>query len=300
MSHFSRTALATACVLALAATSARAAERKLVPPPAPSHRVYAYVCLSTGACGAYEASGKPVRTISQGLSSPQGIATDSHGRLYVASAGNASVVVFAAGGTKTVATLQDAGYAPASVAVSESTQTIAVANGPSTSGYASVSVYQHGATSPTRVLTDTNGLDALAVAFDAGGTCYLLYDNGAGGRGVDAFARCAGVPSQTGITAHASDITFDGESDLYYTATVSGSSDTAVWKCRGLGKCRELPVGQGLFGALRFNAEYTTLIFGDGPGVATSFAPFHRINGYLSLGSSVYPTGVALATGPAD
>jgi hypothetical protein len=291
--------LSWGCAAAIALTGSAGASvvRSTSLPGAPAAPVYAYACSSTGSCASYSAKGKVIATITQGLSAPMGIATDSLGHVYVASSGNASVVEYARGGGSVLATLQDAGNAPVDVAISQSTSTVAVANASGPSGSATIAVYKNGATTPSSTLTDPSAAKGLGVAFDDAGNCYLLYQTSGTGA-VDEFAGCAGSPVATGVAGQINAIGFDGSGNLYYTVQGSGSSDTAVWKCKVLAKCRQYTAAPSTdLTALRFDLSFSRVLLANVSQTELILMPRRHLSPFFSIGGGVL-TGLAFAYGP--
>ncbi len=135
---------------------------------------------NNGAVLIYNAAGTLVGTVT-GFGSPEGLATDKTGRLYVTDEAYSQVDVFAPPYNGTPTYLLDSGQSPVSTAV-DSVGNVAVANIDSKSfGAGSVSFYAAGATIPTSTITSSAFAQILSCAFDASGNLYLdgtdLYSN---------------------------------------------------------------------------------------------------------------------------
>jgi hypothetical protein len=258
----------------------------------PAAAVFAYSC--DGTCNVYNARGKVIKTVSTGLNHAMGTATDSTGNWYVANSGASTIVEYSAGGGSVLNTLSDGGRAPVDVAISESTNTIAVANASPRAGKGAVSVYTIGATKPRAVLSDPNAVKGLSVAFDDRGNCYYAYSSGSVGA-IDEFVRCSGSPHSTGVVDFINGIAFDGANNLYYSFQSTGTGNGGVNKCSGVAHCQLLSAAFGDPTAVRFNHRFSKLLVAD---IATSEIWTLTPQGVAKPFASASAQGVAFATGP--
>ncbi len=168
---------------------------------------------NNGAVLVYNAAGTLVGTVT-GFGSPEGLATDKAGRLYVTDEAYSQVDVFAPPYNGTPKYLSDSGQSPVSTAV-DSAGNVAVANIDSKSfGAGSVTFYAAGATNPTSTITSGAFAQIFFCAFDASGNLYLdgtdLYSNavlgeivgGVKGRTITKLTtgNAIGFPTGVGVT----------------------------------------------------------------------------------------------------
>ena len=168
---------------------------------------------NNGAVLIYNAAGALVGTVT-GFGSPEGLATDKAGRLYVTDEAYSQVDVFAPPYNGTPTYLSDSGQSPVSTAV-DGAGNVAVTNIDSKSfGAGSVSFYAAGATTPTSTITSSAFAQILFCAFDAHGNLYLdgtdLYSNavlgeivgGIKGRAIRKLTtgNALGFPTGVGVT----------------------------------------------------------------------------------------------------
>ena len=196
---------------------------------------FVYGCASEGGfCNVYGAKGNLLRTVSNGLLGPMGIATDSAGRWYVANSKMSNVLVFAGGRTAPVRTIADAGQAPGDVAAGRNEVAVSnIAGLPS--GPASVSVYRHGATSPSEVLHYAAAAQGVSIAYDFYGNCYWSFSAGTAGGGIVEFPKCSAnkAPVELKLAiASPGGIAFDRKHDLWYVDQTAG-----LFECRGVKSC---------------------------------------------------------------
>jgi hypothetical protein len=132
-----------------------------------------------------------VGQITAGLSEPEGIATDSHGNLYVSNLGNGTVTVYHQGQTSPYLTLTESN-GPDDVAVAKNGYVLA---GDTSGG---VDVYPPGATSPSSRLTNSAIFSVYGVGVDSHNNVY------AAGTGSSAvvieYANMAGSGTNLGLT----------------------------------------------------------------------------------------------------
>lgn len=158
-------------------TGARSFSSSLTPQT--GHLVY--VASQTGSGSGqvfvYNARGqgqKPIQTISSGISSPQGIAVDSSGNLYVANSGNSTVTVYPPGQTTPSVTYSNGVSSPYGVAVGAD-GTVYVANlYGSASGTGTVTEYPAGSTTPNLTIS-LPGENAVNLALDAANALYVSW-----------------------------------------------------------------------------------------------------------------------------
>ena len=190
MNDLARRAAAGALLLALAACSGGTGagpQSGLNPLPMTAHhRAFAhtkqlvYVASdysSTGAVYVYSAKGqaqKPIATITDGIATPQGLAVDSSGNLYVANSGSNTVTVYPPGQTTPSATYSQGISTPFDVAVGND-GTVYVANETGGASYSgSVTEYPSGSMTPSATIQLANDY-AFAVALDSSNALYVSW-----------------------------------------------------------------------------------------------------------------------------
>jgi hypothetical protein len=109
-----------------------------------------------------------VRTITQGVSSPGGIALDAQGNLYVPNENTSTTTVYAPG-SNTPSMILTGVDAPEAVAV-DASGNIYICNRGSDPG---IAIYPPGQTTPSQHLTSSLLTIPAQVAFDASGTLYI-------------------------------------------------------------------------------------------------------------------------------
>lgn len=115
-----------------------------------------------------------------GLSNPQGVTVDKLGNVYIANTGGSNILVYPKGSTTLSKTLSDTGQYPVDVAVTP-TGAVFAANIFTTSFTAgTVSFYKPGATSPTKIITDSNFYQVISVGLDELGEVVVCYNNSSG------------------------------------------------------------------------------------------------------------------------
>jgi DNA-binding beta-propeller fold protein YncE len=261
--------------------------------------VYVYTCQSASSsvdCLVY-AKNKVLRTLTKSLQKPLGVAAGKDGRFYVADKTAMKIFVYSAGGTKQIATLNDAGNVPLDVAVDA--DKVAVAN------QTTLTFFAKGATKPTATLKDTRVSQGYGAAFDTAGNCYWSFASKTSGARVDEFKGCKGNAHDLEIGAGSPyGIAFDGSNNLYYTSYLSASD--GVYKCIGITSCA---LAYGKFvdpQYLNFSRGFTDLWVSD-PGNYQSGAALYKIDAAtgkvlvkITDGISFFdpPTGVAAGPGP--
>ncbi len=259
---------------------------------------YAYACDGDQACYSFDAGGHVTGTLG-GLKTPTATTTDAAGNWYIVNYGTKTVLEYSPGGGSLEKTLTDPGQTPVDVAVSSSTQTVAVAND------SSVSVYVGGATSPTRVLTDDRLANTSAVAFDNAGNCYISATL-TSFEYIDKFTGCTGKPKRTGVLApYISSLAFDRHDNLYFGYTGVSGSNEFIYRCKKARNrtCHRLATF-GFVGTIRFNGAQTLLMVVEESGDAP-FALYTLSTGGVKTGFAKRPSpsspfyGAAFATGPA-
>jgi hypothetical protein len=116
----------------------------------------------------------PIGEITSGISTPEGIATDAAGNLYVANSGNNTVTVYAPGTLTPSLTYSSGVNVPYGVGVgADGTVYVANVTG-SGSGAGTVTEYPSGSTVPSQTLT-LPGMAAVNVALDAPGNLYVSW-----------------------------------------------------------------------------------------------------------------------------
>jgi len=214
------------------------------------------------------------KTLTTGISLPQGMMSTVNGWWYVANGGHSNVLVYqvkknAGPPDSPSATLDDYGQVPVNVAVTPNRNLVAVSNGTSaSSGAGSVSVYLKRQAEPSRTLT--YGSDVLAgqgVAIDHQGNCYWSFnDPNTNSGSIVEFAKCngSGSPVVTGI-GEAGGIVFDQSGDLYYVDESKG-----VYACKKTSHCvltyANGPSGFGLPTNINFDYKSKDLWVADATG----------------------------------
>lgn len=120
-------------------------------------------------------SRKRLRTITDGLSTPDALAFDGSGNLYVANYGNATVTVYASGSTTVSKTISQGINTPIAIAVDGSSNLYVLNHGTNSSvNLGSVTVY---GPDGTLLRTITNGIyQPLAETLDSTGNLYVAND----------------------------------------------------------------------------------------------------------------------------
>jgi hypothetical protein len=144
-----------------------------------------------GAVFIYPAKGQtqaPIGEITNGISIPQGMATDKSGNLYVANSGSSTVTVYPPGETAPSVTYTNGISVPYDVAAGKD-GTVYVANVFATPSYTgNVTEYPSGSTTPNLTITNP-GQNAVAVALDKNNNLYVAwYSFNTGGVEVDKYA----------------------------------------------------------------------------------------------------------------
>ncbi|HZV76271.1 MAG TPA: hypothetical protein VFF63_00775 [Candidatus Babeliales bacterium] len=112
-------------------------------------------------------SNSPIGEITDGISSPEGLATDSHGNLYVSNLTADTVTVYAPGATSPSLTLSEPD-GPDGVAVTKNGDVVAGDND------GGVDVYAPGKTSPSRRLKNSGINTVFGVGVDAHDNAYAV------------------------------------------------------------------------------------------------------------------------------
>jgi NHL repeat len=149
--------------------------------PAKAHSAhYVYVSSqfdSQGAVFVYSTKGRaqlPVATITNGISTPAGLAVDAGGSLYVANSGNSTVTVYAPGEVTPTKTYSDGISTPTGVAVG-SDGTLYVSNETGSGSYTgTVTEYPSGSTSPSTTI-ELPGEYAFTLALDKSNALYVSW-----------------------------------------------------------------------------------------------------------------------------
>jgi hypothetical protein len=139
------------------------------------------IVSSFGGISVWGANGRLNALLTTGISSPEGITTDSAGNLYVVNALTANVLVYPKPYTTLSFALNDFHQDPNDVAVSSS-GIVAVTNiyNTVTGGPGTVNIYAKGATAPCATIADPNWHEMGFDAFDAAGNLYVNGINTAG------------------------------------------------------------------------------------------------------------------------
>lgn len=210
-SERSMAAVVLAAALTLAGSSSMAASR--VVPGAASHgRFDARSCSGTviyavsgnnRSVVAYNTDGNtlsgPCGHIT-GLASPQGLAVDAQGNVWVTDAVMHQVLAFAPGKQSAIMTLTDAHGIPVGVAVDPANGTVYVTDYSNDSDSSIVvEVYANGSTTPTGALRDTNNRNASNVAVDNKGNVYASFMTPANTAQVDRWMGGTGSPQNLGL-----------------------------------------------------------------------------------------------------
>lgn len=221
-------------------------------PDAPNSTIFMYsVNLYGHDAKIYQRNGLTLtyeKTITKGLSQPQGSVATVNGFWYIANGGHSNVVVFRKAPKPKlvrgpVSSLDDYGQIPVNVDVTPSRKLVAVSNGSSTTGgTGSVSVYLNRQVEPSRTLTyGSDIVQGEGVAIDHQGNCYWSFNDTAKGPAIVEFAGCSGSGTivATPSIGVAGGMAFDQSGDLFYVDQSSG-----IYRCKHTSKCK-LWVGVG-------------------------------------------------------
>ena len=135
-----------------------------------------YVATAGGAVYIYSTVGQaqqPIGVITSGVSSPEGLAVDAVGNLYVANSGNNTVTVYPPGQTSPSTTYSNGVSNPFGVAVGGDGR-VYIANENTSNCYGSVTEYPKGSLNPDRTLT-LSGRYAFDAALDTAGNLYVSW-----------------------------------------------------------------------------------------------------------------------------
>lgn len=216
-----------------------------------------------------------VKTLTQGVSSPQGTMATPSGLWYVANGGHANVLVYR---TKRhspagpIATLDDYGQFPSNVSVTPDRRIVAVSNFSTASGGAgSVSIYLNRRAEPSRTLTyGRRSIQGEGIAIDRQGNCYWAFKNPATHRGsIVEFVSCSGAGTVVvSSIVEAAGIAFDQRGDLYYIDQTRG-----IYKCQRTSNCALFSTGFGLPTNLNFDHKQRHLWVADASGYIDAVDP---------------------------
>jgi DNA-binding beta-propeller fold protein YncE len=188
------------------------------------------------------------RTLTKGLSDPQGTMATNDGWWYIANGGRSNVLIYRkAHGHRDVrgplGSLDDYGQMPVNVSLTPSRRLIAVSNGSTMGGGAgSVSIYLDRQAEPSRTLTyGSDVVQGEGVAVDRKGDCFWSFNDGANGGSIVEFAKCNGTGTlvATPPIGVAGGMAFDQSGDLFYVDQSSG-----IYRCKHTANC-ELWLGVG-------------------------------------------------------
>jgi hypothetical protein len=242
------------------------------------------------------------KTLTRGLSAPQGTVATVNGWWYVANGGHSNVLIYRStqhGPKGPNSALDDFGYIPANVDVAPDRKLVAVSNASTASGGSgSVSVYLNRHAEPARVLTYGNHvLQGTGVAIDRHGNCFWSFNDSSSGNGsIVEFSRCKGrgVPIVPTI-AYAGGLAFDQHGNLYYVDRTNG-----IFKCSGVANCVLFSTGFGLPVNINFDLRRKHLWVADATGYIDAVDPHSGQIEYSTPavgGSSDPPFGIAPAPG---
>lgn len=117
--------------------------------------------------------GKLKQTLT-GFRDPAGECADSQGNVFITNTGANTIVEYAHGGTKPIATLKDPGFFPVGCSVDSKTGNLAVTNVPSNySTPGNVVIYRHAKGRPRGNYTDPNISQFLLCGYDAQGNLFV-------------------------------------------------------------------------------------------------------------------------------
>ncbi|HEX4013295.1 MAG TPA: hypothetical protein VHX17_05310 [Candidatus Cybelea sp.] len=298
-----RIAALAASLACLAACGAPGASPSSIPFAAPSAGLRdaksgtVYTCQSQSQlrCLVYQ-KGKIKKTLSSGLKKPMGIVAGADGLVYIADENAKAILVYSAGLTKKMQTLDDGGNAPVDVAVYKDEVLAANAK--------NATFFKKGASKPAATLVASGISKTTGVAFDPSGNCYASFATKSGAE-VDEFKACKGKAQDLKISPGAPyGIAFDGSGNLYY-ATFSASTN-GVYACSGVKSCKQVFNGFHIPQYVNFGPDFSDLWVTDlgtySPGVAYLYE-FDVANGkqlaVITDGLSFFapPTGVAPGPG---
>jgi len=212
-------------------------------------------------CVAFATDGSVQNVLTSGLSSPQGVAADRDGNVYIADAGNAEIFEYGPQLKTLIKTYTDPGERPVDVAVDSAAQLLVVSNG----YIPSVSVYASGSTSPTAVLTDPNAPDlaGIGIALDGHDNCFWSLGQSNDYK-IDEFAGCSGEPTKVYATKRMlGGLAFDEANNLYFVERRGfikrggyGPHGEIFW-CIGTTQCAARYKGRA--GAINFDQRWKFL-----------------------------------------
>jgi DNA-binding beta-propeller fold protein YncE len=236
------------------------------------------------------ATGGLLYTITSGLSTPYGMAFDTHGNLFVAN-NTGSVSVYPYNGTTPTRTLEDGGTSPIDVAVrNDGTVYVTNLNG-------DVEVYAPGQNSPSYRLTNSNLLRCYGVALDTKSAVYVSGRDGGDASHVVKFAKNKTTGADLGLTGVtlAYGLVFDNVNNMTVVDVLAPDVDfiPAGQKSPSLTYGN---TGQPSFAALDKARQniYVGDLFGDDVAVysypsGTLVTTIPNLNGAATNGVAVYP-----------
>jgi hypothetical protein len=217
-----------------------------------------------------------------------------------------NVLVFAPRQTTVVETLADSGQTPGDIAVGR--LEVAVSNiAGLPSGPASVSVYRHGATSPSEVLRYPDAAQGVSVAYDFYGNCYRSFSTATAGGGIVEFPKCSSNKAPVALDlaiASPGGIAFDRQHDLWYVDRAAG-----LFRCRFVKSCSLVASGFVDPFLIKFDAHSDDLYLMDtaygtykitgteGRG-ALRARPMLAATPFAAISPSALPAGVAAGSAP--
>jgi len=189
---------------------------------------FVYGCaFSLSECVAFKHNHNSPAVVITGLINPQGIGVDpNNANVYIADTGGSDIPVYAKGSSTPIGDLSDPGQFPVSVAVAKD-GTVFVMNIFDTSfGPGSISVYNPGSNTVSRMITDPNIIQGISVSVDEHKLLIACYNGSFGGQ-CDEFAHAKGhgVTKITGMF-FSGGVSFDNAENVVVS---DQTSDFSVW-----------------------------------------------------------------------